>query len=349
MNLELTTLEQPPFPIAYRQQRDQLVCLSKLDGLQVTFKDCSHLVPLCSAAHENEDNDKEDDFEEQAESIWQERSLTEHEGSYWKVYMDQKGNEKHEVELRIRGDDSTSGPTFLGKIPKDAPIYNHVKDMLQSVQVGEPLEPNATRVAKGTTSPVGSVGPAMNMLKLKWDDELAAIAQAWANQCLDLEGATYGGRVNVNPHDQERSTIDGIHVGQNVYFTWSTNMTPRKDSDLLENAAKSWYDEINDLPDRKILQSFRTVSGPPVGHFTQIVWADTSYIGCGVSHFLCKGGDPDEEMGTCGLVVCNYKRGGNIISRPLFKESDEPECSDDTELEEETGLCVYSKGSEDGN
>ena len=43
----------------------------------------------------------------------------------------------------------------------------------------------------------------------KWNDELAEVAQRWADQC------TFG-------HDTSRNKLDGTYVGQNAYLKGSS-------------------------------------------------------------------------------------------------------------------------------
>lgn len=58
-----------------------------------------------------------------------------------------------------------------------------------------------------------------------------------------------------------------------------------------------WYDEISMYDYSKPYYDYRTA------HFTQIVWNETQYVGCGWAH------DPQIE----GLfVVCNYWKQGNM-------------------------------------
>ena len=50
----------------------------------------------------------------------------------------------------------------------------------------------------------------------KWNDELAKIAQRWADQC------TFG-------HDSKRETLDKTYIGQNVYTGSSTVQLSKED------------------------------------------------------------------------------------------------------------------------
>ena len=46
-----------------------------------------------------------------------------------------------------------------------------------------------------------------------------------------------------------------------------------------------WYDEVKDFPAANV-ESFSTDgAGATIGHYTQIVWGDTEYIGCGAIYY----------------------------------------------------------------
>ena len=52
---------------------------------------------------------------------------------------------------------------------------------------------------------------------------------------------------------------------------------------------------------------------PSCGHYTQLVWAETRYVGCGVA--LCPSLENVDESGYEGslLVACNYYKAGNWV------------------------------------
>ena len=64
-------------------------------------------------------------------------------------------------------------------------------------------------------------------------------------------------------------------VGQNIKMNWST----KKDTPLkIKKAVDAWYKEINNF--NKIARAdrvsdFQFQESPVIGHYTQLVWADT--------------------------------------------------------------------------
>ena len=86
---------------------------------------------------------------------------------------------------------------------------------------------------RGTT---GGQPTAANMRELVWDDELAAIAQRWAEQC------SFG-------HDENRD-VRRFKVGQNVFETTRSRAQPN--SALIRDGVNSWFDEVKDFSNNDI-------------------------------------------------------------------------------------------------
>ena len=117
------------------------------------------------------------------------------------------------------------------------------------------------------------------MNKLIWDDELASNAQLWANQCPDRSWV----KSKSPPHDPDRRTIkfDGS-VGQNMADSWSSK------DDLnweLSEKLQDMYDEVKDFPSENVGAYSQAGATGVIGHYTQIVWAKTKYVGCGVIYY----------------------------------------------------------------
>ncbi|KOC70985.1 Venom allergen 3, partial [Habropoda laboriosa] len=143
---------------------------------------------------------------------------------------------------------------------------------------------------EGRGSP-GPQPPAKNMQTITWDNNLAYVAQRWVNQC------TFG-------HDACRND-DRFYTGQNAAMTMTTGTVNTTPTDI----TKMWYDEVAQM-DRN--QVSRFTNGNNVGHYTQLVWANTNKIGCGKIVY-------QNDQWKRYYVACNYGPGGNIIGAPIYQ------------------------------
>uniref|UniRef100_A0A663LMN4 Peptidase inhibitor 16 n=1 Tax=Athene cunicularia TaxID=194338 RepID=A0A663LMN4_ATHCN len=134
--------------------------------------------------------------------------------------------------------------------------------------------------------------PAMDMLKMSWDMELEAFAQAYAEKCIW-------------DHNKERG-----RRGENLFA-----MAPTLD---LEFAVEDWNGEEKYYN----LTTSTCAPGQMCGHYTQVVWASTYQIGCGAKFCEKIEGIETEDM---YLLVCNYYPPGNMKGRKPYKEG--PSCS----------------------
>ncbi|PSN42953.1 Venom allergen 3 [Blattella germanica] len=143
----------------------------------------------------------------------------------------------------------------------------------------------------------GPQPPASNMRALTWDSELASIAQRWANQC------DFG-------HDKCRN-VQRFKVGQNVFMSFSSGSNQNYSPEW-ENAINGWYNEV-DKYNKNEVQSYKFNS--QTGHYTQVVWADTSKVGCGYTAFRSANGGTVNKY-----YVCNYGKAGNWIGETMYKK-----------------------------
>jgi len=154
------------------------------------------------------------------------------------------------------------------------------------------------KVAKGEEA--GQPG-ASNMRELVWDEELEAIAQRWADQCI----------FDHDEYDQ-RVLLDGTLTGQNLAQAW--NFAEWNEDQLTEQNVKqvqTWYNEVSVFNSASI----DTFSSSPAGHYTQIVWAETDRLGCGTVYYK------DDSNGRLTiLLVCNYAVAGNMWGASIYAQ-----------------------------
>jgi hypothetical protein len=140
----------------------------------------------------------------------------------------------------------------------------------------------------GITGMHNGVRARVGVGRLAWSASLAATAQAWADRCVDRDG---DGMVDHNP---DRGRGHPYPVGENVFAT-DGPATPQA-------AVRSWaaeaghYDHATDTC--KLV----------CGHYTQVVWAQTRELGCGLS--ACP------KLRLPNTIVCNYGPAGNSGGRP---------------------------------
>jgi len=163
-----------------------------------------------------------------------------------------------------------------------------------------------------------------NMRALRWNEELAIIAQRWADQC------TWG-------HDQDRRTLNGTISGQNVFMSFSSRVeSVEKMMSKVAEAVTSWYNEVK-TPGYDPEGVEKYVFDSATGHYTQVIWAETEQIGCGWTYFN-SGGKWQRSY-----VVCNYAKAGNYIGQQVYQVGAPcSSCPEGTSCNAD-GLCASSQ------
>ncbi|CAI5961586.1 unnamed protein product [Closterium sp. NIES-65] len=123
---------------------------------------------------------------------------------------------------------------------------------------------------------------------LAWEDGVAAAAQEWADQ-LASAGCPL-----------QHGGAEGL--GQNLYWRSPAALTPEED----RMAVQAWVDEKADWTPSPVPEG--CVEGRMCGHYTQVVLAGTTHVGCALAQ--CPDGG--------GMWVCDYSPQGNIIGSSPF-------------------------------
>ncbi len=170
------------------------------------------------------------------------------------------------------------------------------------------------KIAKGEEKRGWNVGPegqpkAANMFELSWDDELAKVAQRWADQCLW-------------EHDKNKKDSRFESVGQNMA---STGLSTNEAVDYIE-LINLWYEQVTVWS-----PNFETKPGGyKTGHFRQVIWAATKKIGCGMTTFS-KGGVRTAHF------ICNY--GPQYYSNGVEEVYEKGETASKCPNGDNDGLC----------
>ncbi|XP_071540549.1 venom allergen 5-like isoform X2 [Panulirus ornatus] len=159
------------------------------------------------------------------------------------------------------------------------------------------LDTHNTLRQKVSMGQVHNQPAALNMRTLVWDEELATVAQRWADQCMP-------------GHDRSRN-VPRFTVGQNVAAAW-TYERDEGDTPDFATQIEAWFNEVNQYGFPKgNVDPFRF--NKATGHYTQMVWAETYLVGCGYAYYK------DPSLGFTKIYVCNYAPGGNVLGASMYK------------------------------
>ncbi len=118
---------------------------------------------------------------------------------------------------------------------------------------------------------------------LTWSAAAAQNAQTWADS--QLASVAAGGDLNHNPN------LGGLGLGENAYAETGFGAPD------IGRAVDSWASEASDYN----YDANTCAVGKECGHYTQLVWANTTGVGCGVA-----------TDGNTTVVFCDYAPAGNV-------------------------------------
>ncbi|PIB37337.1 hypothetical protein BFP72_01395 [Reichenbachiella sp. 5M10] len=121
---------------------------------------------------------------------------------------------------------------------------------------------------------------AVGVANLVWSDEVAASAQEWANHLGDNCSFSHS----------------NSSYGENIWKGTAGAFAP---TDVVD----SWGSEETDYS----AMDHTCATGAVCGHYTQIVWKNTTKVGCGTT--TCDGQE---------IWVCQYDPAGNVTGQSPF-------------------------------
>jgi len=181
------------------------------------------------------------------------------------------------------------------KYPQPNPSCNRLGSGVTDAQKADAVNAHNNFRQKVASGSEPGQPSASNMRAVKWDNELASVAQDLANQCKF-------------EHDKVRFTSNQPCVGQNLAVTMSSAKDCKPD---FNKAVKMWYDEVT-KPGWNPADNSPFKFNYGAGHYTQVVWADTDTVGCGYTCYP-EGGWYKQ------LYVCNYGVCGNMGRATMYK------------------------------
>jgi pathogenesis-related protein 1 len=159
-----------------------------------------------------------------------------------------------------------------------------------------------------TTGPLACIVEQHNAVRAKvmsatplppvtWDPEIAKYAQEWTDMTC------------MSPMHRMGPSLNGKPMGENLYASGGSIA----DTQPGKHAVDGWAGEVacytfgsflrNDKCD---MQCTTQMNSDGCGHYTQVVWRNSTRIGCGVS--TCGSGRIMQNE-----VICNYAPVGNIV------------------------------------
>lgn len=151
-----------------------------------------------------------------------------------------------------------------------------------------PAKPAAGNMAQEMLQAHNQVRARYRLPSLTWDAGIAQYAKAWAEYLKVNNGCKMKHRSAAGKKEKP--------YGENLYWSYNKKNKP-------EQVVNSWSSEAKDYN----YATNRCKAGKICGHFTQVIWKNTTKVGC--------------AMVTCGLEevwVCNYSPHGNIVGQKPY-------------------------------
>jgi hypothetical protein len=129
---------------------------------------------------------------------------------------------------------------------------------------------------------------ALGLSPMRWDPQLAAAASSYAGELAATESFE---------HSED---VSGSGQGENLWMGTRGAFTP-------EDMVGDWIAEKKVFRAGTFPNVSTTGNWADVGHYTQIIWADTDRVGCG----LRSSGEDD-------YLVCRYAQAGNVMGEAVM-------------------------------
>ena len=146
-----------------------------------------------------------------------------------------------------------------------------------------PQPPAAAELAGRVTGPQNAERAMVGLPAMAWDSRLAAAAADYAAELART------GKWGHSRPDQREGQGENLWMGTRAAFTF-------------EEMVGGWLDERRMFRRGTFPEVSKSGSWHDVGHYTQIIWADTMRVGCAV-----------RSSRSFDYLVCRYSAPGNVM------------------------------------
>lgn len=207
---------------------------------------------------------------------------------------------------------------------------------LRSRTAGD-LNPQQERALLDKHNEVRRLEGADGMRRLAWSAELAKAAQTWAEQCVYADPAEKG---------EDYPACSGGKCSSGHANLHANSMRPALFD--LTQGVQSWWEEKRDWDfDDGTYDRGRCAPDRMCDHYTQVVWASSALVGCGIAD--CTDKLYVRGMNLRTLLVCEYSPGGNVPGELVYQRGKPCSACPGGSTCCEKGLCVGDlSGAEPG-
>lgn len=178
----------------------------------------------------------------------------------------------------------------------NAPFLHKVADTSKVIALSPSVEPPTMQ---GMLEAHNQVRAAVGAVPLLWSSKMSRYAQDWANYLAANNQCTM----------QHRSAAgaDYLPVGENLFWASPENWSDGHTNIQAITPSQVALDWASEKPDYHYDSNSCDV-GKKCGHYTQMVWASSLEMGCGMT--IC----PDKGQ----IWVCNYNPAGNWVGEKPY-------------------------------
>ena len=195
------------------------------------------------------------------------------------------------VDVRIEPEIDNEPPMILNKDEIVLPSADYIPEPQPSVLKAKP-----PRFFSGVLNAHNRIRAKHNLKPLKWSDKLAKYSQEWADHLGRGQSCKMYHRSGSPPYGEN------LFISSAVIWTQDNKEVSRERNRVgIRDVVKVWTDEEKWF-------NYKTNScqpGQQCGHYTQVVWRETSEVGCAVKY--C--GDQSQNW------VCSYNPPGNYVGK----------------------------------